>query len=438
MARLDIEALDVQHNWHPCAQLKNHERHAPLVVEGAEGCYIELQSGRRLIDATASWWCKTLGHAHPRLQSALLKQMQRFEHVMFAGTTCDVIAQLSKRLGQMMPGLTRVFYAGDGACAVEIAMKMSLHYRFALGDKRRVRFAALCNGYHGETAAALSVTDVSWLNVKPYQSLCFEPVLIEPLYVSGCQDAGWHDASQHWFSTELQLLGYKDQLTAIIIEPVVQAAAGMKIISADFLRRLATFAKQHGIHLIADEIMTGFGRTGEWLACQHAAIEPDFVCLGKGITSGWLPFSAVLASDAVYQALYLDTESSPPFLHSHTYSGNALGASLALATIEVIEQQQLLKGVKALAVGMQALMQDIADRSGCLQRVRGIGAVVAADVVLSSNTCGIGERLAQQAIRQGALLRPIGNTVYWTPPLTIESSTLEQLAQASFQALKAL
>lgn len=430
-------ALDKQYIWHPCSQMKDYEQFPPLVVKRAHGSYIELSDGTKLIDAISSWWCKSLGHGHPALKEALLRQLDQFEHVMFAHTTHEAIAELSHSLSHLMPGLNKTFYAGDGSCAVEIALKMSLHYHQLAGQSQKTRFIALKNGYHGETSGALSVSDLG-IYRDPYRAMLFDPVLIEPLYVSGNTDPAWNDAQAHWQKIEPILLACCEETTAIIVEPIVQGAGGMKVYSQDFLARLATFAKAHDIHLIADEIMTGIGRTGKMLASEHANITPDFICLSKGLTSGWMPFSVVLTTEAIYQAFYDDYEKGKSFLHSHTYSGHALGASLALATLQVMEQECLCTKSEHLQSIMRGFMETIASETGLLHNIRGIGSIIAADLVKDRLPPRAGYRLYHEAVKLGALLRPIGNTVYWMPPFTISHAELEALHHITLQAVKRL
>jgi adenosylmethionine-8-amino-7-oxononanoate aminotransferase len=417
--------------------MKDYEQFKPLVIKSAYGSYLELSNGNKIIDAISSWWCKSLGHNHPQLKQALLNQVEKFEHVIFANTTHENITKLSEKLTTLMPHLGKVFYAGDGSCAVEIAMKMSLHYRVLEGSTRKRKFIALKNGYHGETSGALSVSDLG-LYRAPYRAMLFEPILVEPLYVSGADDPAWHNSECHWHKVEKKLTKYCDQATAIIVEPILQGAGGMNVYSQDFLHRLANFAKKHDTHLIADEIMTGIGRTGKMLACEHASIKPDFVCLSKGLTSGWIPFSAVLTTNAIYNAFYNDYELGKSFLHSHTYSGNALGVSLALATLEVIEQEELLSQAAERQTMMRQEFEKIADKTGQLTNIRGIGSVVAADLIDENLPSRAGSRLYQEAVRQGALLRPLGNTIYWLPPLNIGLETLSRLAEITLSSLQSV
>lgn len=411
--------------WHPCSQMKDYEHFKPLPIKSAQGSYLELQDGRKVIDAISSWWCKSLGHNHPALKAALLKQLDKFEHVILANTTNETIEKLSAKLASLMPHLNKVFYAGDGSCAIEIAMKMSLHTRVICGEQQRKNFIALKNGYHGETVGALSMSDVG-LYKKPYADLLFTPEFIEPPYVANTDDPLWHNASEHWQYIKKQLEPLAKTTTAIMFEPIVQGAGGMLIYSQDFLRRLCTWATENNIHLIADEIMTGIGRTGKMLACEHANVKPDFVCLSKGLTSGWLPFSAVLTTDTIYDTFYDDYETGKAFLHSHTYCGNALGASVALATLEVIENENLCERAQALQTIMVENLKNISEKTGALHNLRGIGAIVAADLIHDKPR--LGYKIFQEAVKRGALLRPLGNTLYWMPPLTISEATLSQLS----------
>lgn len=429
-----IQNLDFRLNWHPCSQMKDYESFKPLVIKKAYDCYFELADGRKVIDAISSWWCKSLGHNHPLLKEALIDQVQQFEHVIFANTTNEVIVKLSQKLASISPGLNKVFYAGDGSSAIEIAMKMSLHSRIVQGNHKRQKFISLKNGYHGETIGAMSVSDLG-LYRRPYSALLFEPILIEPLYVTGITDPKWHDGADYWASIEKTLETYKNSVTAIICEPIVQGAGGMKIYSPDFLRRMHAFAKANDIHLIADEIMTGIGRTGKMLACEHAGINPDFVCLSKGLTSGWVPFSAVLTTQKIYDVFYNDYDTGNSFLHSHTFSGNAIGARLALKTLEIIEKAQLCKKANTLGITMHRYFEEIADETKALKNIRSLGAIVAADLVYSDPNSRSAYSLYQKAIQLGAFLRPLGNTIYWMPPLTISEETLLELRGITHRAI---
>lgn len=330
----------------------------------------------------------------------------------------------------------KVFYASEGSCAIEIALKMSLHTRKITGEHARQKIMALGNGYHGETSLALSVSDLG-LYKSPYQAVLVDMLFLRNLpYVHHQSDPLWNDCSEYWPAIEQQLNSHQKILTAIIVELIVQGAGGMLIYSKDFLTRLRKWTQENNIHLIADEIMTGLGRTGLPLACQHAQIEPDILCLGKGLTSGFLPLSAVLTNDVIYDLFYDDYEKGNSFLHSHTYSGNALAISVALKCFEVMECENIYENVKQNEKLLKELMEDIADTTGKLKNIRSIGAIVAADLITSHPSQRIGYAVYQNAVKLGALLRPLGNTVYWLPPLNITQETLYQLKEITQNAIQ--
>lgn len=426
---------DHQHVWHPCSQMKDYEIFKPLIIERAEGNYFHLSDGRKIIDAISSWWCKSLGHSNPRLKQALLRQLDQFEHVILANTTNEAVVQLSEKLASLTNTLNKVFYASDGSCAIEIALKMSLHTRKIQGDSHRNRFIALSHSYHGETAGALSVSDLG-LYRAPYESVLFQANFLSPIpYVNSRQDALWTNCNDHWETLLKQLEPLAKSTTAIIVEPIVQGASGMKIYSQNLLQKLRLWTQEHNIHLIADEILTGLGRTGKMLACEHANIEPDFLCLAKGLTAGWLPLSCVITSDTIYNLFYDDYESGKSFLHSHTHSGNALAVGVALETLKILEEENICEQVSKLEKTLLNSMLNIAEETGKLKNVRSIGAIVAADLIVDNPQQRTGFEVFKKAVQLGAFLRPIGNTVYWLPPLNIDQQTLHQLAKITQEAI---
>lgn len=421
--------------WHPCTAMKSHEKMPPLPVERALGCHLTLKDGRSLFDAISSWWCKSLGHGHPRLRKALMTQMEKFEHVILAGTTNDTIVKLSEQLTTLLPSLQKVFYASDGSCAVEIALKMSVHARVQQHQTHKNQFLCLENGYHGETLGALSVSDLG-LYQAPYKGLLFKRHVLRGIpYVHGESDAAWKDAGDAFDQIKAGLDEKAASLTAVIFEPIIQGAGGMKIISADFLRRLTAWAKANDVHVIADEIMTGFARTGKMLASEHCQSQPDFVCLSKGMTSGWLPMSAVVTTNAIYELFYSE-DPARAFLHSHTYSGNALAAAVALETLRVIKEERLVDRAVDIGARMRSAMEGIQQETGYLGRVRGMGAMVAADVILPSSWQGsLANKVMQISPQYGVYLRPLGRTLYWMPPLIASDDALDCLAQATKKTL---
>lgn len=426
---------DLQHIWHPCTQMKDFEQYPPLIIERAEGSYLYTDRGP-VIDAISSWWCKSLGHGFPAVVAAIRAQLSRFEHVMSADTTHPLIVELAALLAEIS-GLQHVFFASDGSSAVEIAMKLALQANQLQGRPERKHFVALKNSYHGETLATLSISDLG-IYKKPFTEFGVPCHFLQQLpYVYGIEDPLWQSCESEWALTKQTLETMKDTVCAIIVEPIIQGAGGMRCYSADFLRQLAHFAKDNNIYLIADEIMTGFGRTGKWLACQHAGIIPDMICLSKGLTAGSLPLSCVLIDNPIFELFYQDYNHGNNFLHSHTHSGNALAVSAALATLKAMQQEGINERAQALGQCMQHYFSDIATQTGKIKNIRSIGGMVAGDLEGLAEK-RIGYQLHQEALKRGAMLRPLGNTLYWLPPLTTDNSTIEKLADITFNAIEAL
>lgn len=423
---------DLNHIWHPCAQMKDFEACPPLVVERAQGSYLYTNKGP-LIDAISSWWCKSLGHGHPNVLAAISEQLERFEHVIATNTTHLPLVEL----GEELTKLTRkphVFFGSDGSSAVEIAMKLAIHANQIKGFPQKNQFIALKNGYHGETLGTMSVSDLG-LYKAPYTSFNLKCHFIESIpYVSGKHDPLWSDCGSYWSSLESELDKLSEVTCAVILEPLVQGAGGMLCYSADFLNKIAGWAKKNDIYLIADEIMTGIGRTGTWLASEHAQVEPDLICLSKGLTSGSIPFSCVMIDKAIYDLFYAEYRSGRSFLHSHTYSANPLGVSAALATLKTLQEEQILARVGELEYQMRHALNQVAQSSGKLSNIRGIGGIIAAD--LEDTGDRIGYKVYQQALTHGALIRPIGTTLYWLPPLNTNKDIIGKLAEITLHSIE--
>jgi adenosylmethionine-8-amino-7-oxononanoate aminotransferase len=435
---MNIIQRDLQHHWHPCSQMKDYETFSPLIIKRAKGCILELQNGQYLIDAISSWWCKPLGHGHPRLKKALLKQLNKYEHVLAVNTCQEPLVTLSEKLCNLTKTLKKVFFASEGSSAVEIALKMSLHARKNRGESHRNQFIAFENGYHGETCMALAVSDVG-LYREPYQALFPSVSHLKPIpYINSSEDPLWEDCSSIWPMIESNLNQQVDTLCAIIFEPIIQGSTGMRLYSQDFLRRLQQWAKKNQVYLIADEIMTGLGRTGYPLACQYANIEPDFICLSKGLTGGFLPMSAVLTTNEIYQLFYDDYEKNKSFLHSHTFSGNALAAAVAVECLNILEDEDIYQRVRTRESHLRACMNEVANKTTRLNNIRGIGGIIAADLVLEPDkpAARYGYRVYQEAVKLGALLRPLGNTIYWLPPLNITTKVLMDLKDITIAAIQ--
>src|SRR5450631_604722 len=332
-----LAARDLRVLWHPCTQMKDHETLPLVAIKRGEGAWLEDFDGKRYLDAICSWWVNLFGHANPRINAALRDQLNQLEHVIFAGFTHEPAVRLAEQLVSLAPpGMTRCFFADNGSAAVDAVIIKNNHYWRNHGKPRKTRFITLANSYHGETLGALAVG-----NVELYKSL-YKPLLMEVLtapspdcYFRGPGDS-WEEHSLKMFDhMERMLEGHADEVAAVIVEPLVQCAGGMRMYHAAYLTRLRAACDRHGVHLIADEIAVGFGRTGTMFACEQAGISPDFMCLSKGLTGGYLPLSVVVTTDDVYDAFYDDYANLTAFLHSHSYTGNPLACTAALATLDI-------------------------------------------------------------------------------------------------------
>lgn len=466
---VDLVARDLAVFWHPCSQMRDYEVFPPLVVTSARGVRLRLDDGREILDAISSWWCKALGHGHPRLAAALRAQQDAFEHVITANTTSAPLVRFCERLlsaanglpssawgpsappGRRLGHFGKVFLADNGSTAVEIALKMALQAQAQRGAPQRTRFVALENAYHGETAGTLSIGDLD-LYAAPYRSLCFTAGRLTGLpYRSGPADPAWLDGGAEWPAIEAALDAQAPTLAAIVYEPILQAAGGMVFFSPDLLRRLRGWADAHGVFLIADEIAAGMGRLGAVLASHLAdgpgristAALPDFAVLSKGLTAGVLPLSAVLTTDAIYDLFVSDYAEGRAFLHSNTYTGNALAVAVGLAVLDVFAEEDLLGRVSAHAPHIVAALQKIAAERPYLRNVRGCGMVGAVDICDTSGRPldarrRTGWHVYREAVRRGALLRPLGDTMYLFPPLTTTQAELDEMAAILGDSLDAV
>ena len=416
--------------WHPCTQMKSHENLPLIPIQTGEGAWLYDFDGKRYLDAVSSWWVNLFGHNNPRIKAAIKLQLDKLEHVMLAGFTHEPVVQLSERLSALT-GLGHCFYASDGASATEIALKMSFHYWRNLGYDKKNQFISLQNSYHGETLGALSVTDVA-LFKDTYAPLLRQSVQM-PSPDWRLAEAG-ESAEAYALRCAAVLESYLAQhhgaTAAFIIEPLVQGAAGMAMYDAIYLKRAREICDRYQVHLIADEIAVGFGRTGTFFACEQAAIKPDFMCLSKGITGGYLPLSVVLTTDQVYQAFY-DDSVARGFLHSHSYTGNALACSAALATLDIFEQDDVLHGNQVKTAYMNAKMQVLTDLP--IKYLRNTGMIWAFDV--QTGDTNFPRQFYQAALQEGLLLRPIGNTVYFMPPYVIAEAEMDWLIEQTRELL---
>ena len=417
--------------WHPCTQMKDFEKVPPQNISKTHGSYIYTEDGKKLFDATSSWWCKSLGHRHPDIISNLKKQLDYFEHTIFANTTNRQIKQFSKKICDLT-GFDKTLYASDGSCAVEIAIKMTIHLRKLKNQNNKTKFVCLENAYHGETLATMSVSDCG-LYSEPYRDLLFDNITIKNIpYVNGKEDLLWSDAKSYWVNTKKYLEKHKENINALIVEPLCQGAGGMLIYSKDYLQKLCEWCKDNDIYIIFDEIMTGVGRLGKLFAFEYLNLSPDFLCISKGVTSGVIPFSITLTKDKFYNMFYKD-KVSEAFLHSHTHSGNVLGAVAANVVLESFEKYQILSNVSILESRMLEAFQRINKEIPVLKNIRNLGCIIAAD--LDTKVDRLGFEVYKKALNHGVLIRPLGNTIYWFPPLNSTAEDIDNLEEATKRSI---
>ena len=432
-----IAERDLSVLWHPCTQMKDHEWLPMIPIRKGRGVWLEDFDGNRYIDAISSWWVNLFGHANPRINAALGEQLEQLEHVIMAGFTHQPAIELAERLVELTPpGLNRCFYVDNGSSAVEAALKMSYHYWLNLGHKGKHRFVTLSNSYHGETLGALSVGDVA-LYKETYEPLLLE-VLTAPSPDCFHREPGesWEAYSERRFlDMEALLAEHAASISAVIVEPLVQCAGGMRMYHPVYLKRLREACDRHQVHLIADEIAVGFGRTGTLFACEQAGITPDILCLSKGITGGYLPLSVVLTSEQTYQAFYDDYENLTAFLQSHSYTGNALGCRAALATLDIFRQDDVITRNRELARVMAESTAHLSDHPHVAE-VRQHGMILAIEMIRDKAAREPypwqerrGLKVYQHALGRGALLRPLGNVIYFMPPYVITPEEIRTLAE---------
>jgi adenosylmethionine-8-amino-7-oxononanoate aminotransferase len=440
-----IAARDLAVVWHPCTQMHDHERLPLVPIERGEGVWLYDFEGRRYLDGISSWWVNLFGHANPRINAALAAQAARLEHVLLAGFTHEPALQLAEALTALAPaGLVRCFFADNGSAAVEVAVKMSFHYWQNLGRPGKRRFVTLSNSYHGETLGALAVGDVE-LYKKVYQPLLMDVITVPSPDCHGrAPGESWEAHSRRMFAPmEATLAERAGEIAAVIVEPLVQCAGSMRMYHPVYLKLLREACDRHDVLLIADEIAVGFGRTGTLFACEQAGIRPDFMCLSKGLTAGYLPLSVVLTTDSVYQAFYDEYVKLTAFLHSHSYTGNPLACAVALETMRIFRDDDVIARNKALARRMADALSPLAEHPQVAE-VRQTGMIAAVEFVKDRTTGERhdwrerrGLRAYQYALGRGALLRPIGNVVYLMPPYVITPDEIDWLAGVAAGAVDA-
>ncbi|MGB1058998.1 MAG: adenosylmethionine--8-amino-7-oxononanoate transaminase [Ketobacter sp.] len=435
---------DLKVLWHPCTQMKDHETLPLIPIKKGEGIWLEDFDGNRYMDVVSSWWVNLFGHANPRINNRVKEQLDNLEHVILAGFSHEPVIQLSERLVNITPkGLSRCFYADNGSSGIEVALKMSFHYWLNMGNTRKTKFVTLSNSYHGETLAALAVGSVE-LYKKTYEPLLMTTFTApSPDCYNRVAGESWEDYSLRKFAEMDALLAENhEEICAVIVEPLIQCAGTMRMYHPIYLKKLREACNRYNVHLIADEIAVGFGRTGTLFACEQADIVPDFMCLSKGLTAGYLPLCAVLTHDRIYDAFYDDYDTLRGFLHSHSYTGNPLACAAALATLDIFEQDNVIANNQKLIQKMADATAHFSDHPHVAE-VRQTGMVLAIEMVKNKADKTPypwqerrGLKVYEHGLKNQALLRPLGSVVYFMPPYIITEEQIDHLAKVAWEGIE--
>lgn len=437
------ESRDLEYIWHPAAQMKDYEELPPMVIERAKGVWLYDVHGKKYLDIISSWWCNLFGHCNPIINQAVKEQIDRLEHVIFANFSNEPAIRLAEELARIVPkGLAKFHFNDNGSSAVEAGLKMCFQYHLQTGHPERQKFMCLSEGYHGETIGALSVGSLD-LYAQMYKPMMMENIHVEAPDCFRCPYGEDRDHCQCecFEHAEKAFAAHSKETAAIIVEPLLQGSAGMRVYPPLYLKKLRKLCDETGVLLIADEIATGFGRTGRMFACDHAGIAPDIMTISKGLTGGYLPMSVTVTTQAIYDAFYADYSEGKAFVHSHTYAGNPLASAAALAVQRIFRTQPIFENASVNAKWLTARMEAELLPHPNVGEIRHIGLIHALELVADKKTKAplpaakrTGYEIYRRALAHGLLLRPIGDVLYFNPPLNItqpELDTALNLAQTA-------
>lgn len=426
----ELRQRDIRYLWHPYTEITSFEASEFPIVDRAQGCSLFDIDGRELLDGISSWWCVNLGHSHPRLVRAIQEQAERLQHTLLGGMSHPAAIALAERLARIAPaGLGHALFASDGTSAVEAALKIALQYWTNLGESGRTQFIALEEGYHGDSLGAVGVGYVEAFH-KPFAGAIRPAFRALSPHCNRCPlGLSPERCSVECFDSMERLIGdHHRECAAVIVEPLCQAAGGMRIYPEEYLRRLRAACSQRGLLLIADEIAVGMGRTGRCFACERAGVAPDVMTLGKGLTGGLLPMSATLVSDAVYDSFRADGDRARTFFHGHTFCGNPITSALALAALDVYEEEKVLERLGPRILQLDEGMRRIAEGLGG-SPLRSLGMIAAVEIADAAGGAARAKAIARRAVELGLLIRPLGSTVYLWPPLTCTEGELGRMLE---------
>lgn len=440
-----LQSKDLKYIWHPCSQMKDYEEFPPIIIDRGQGVFLYDAQGKRYLDAVSSWWVNLFGHSNKRINKAIQRQVEKLEHAIFVNFSHEPAIELAERIVNITPkGLNKVFFADNGSSAIEVAIKLSFQYFQQTGKTKKTKFIAVTNAYHGETLGALSVGDIDL-----YSSI-YKPLLLNTYKVEGpdcfrCRyklDRKTCNA-QCFEHMERAIKENHEEIAGAIIEPMVQGAAGMKIYSPIYLKKLRKICNKYDIHFIADEIAVGFGRTGKMYACEHSGISPDIMCVSKGLTAGYLPLSLTLMTDKIYDAFYDEYTTLKAFLHSHSYTGNPIGCAVACETLNIFEDEKILEKNRIKSDIIREKVQEKLMDIPYVGEFRQLGMIGAVELVKNRETKEgfdwkerVGYKVYKNALKHGVLLRPLGNVVYFMPPYVINEEEIDLMVDVARRSIK--
>ncbi|TLD84930.1 adenosylmethionine--8-amino-7-oxononanoate transaminase [Helicobacter trogontum] len=423
-----LATLDLAHIWHPCTQMKDHERLPIIPIKKAKGIYLYDFNDRGYIDCVSSWWVNLFGHCNDYINAAVKSQLDNLEHVILAGFSHEPIITLSKRLCEMLPQpLNKCFYADNGSSAIEVALKMSFHYFRNLKENRNL-FLSLSNSYHGETIGTLSVGDVSLYKET------YAPILLKTLRTD-VPTTQFGDYANALENLETKLKEHGEKICAFILEPLIQCAGNMHMYNKEYIKEAVKLCKKYGIQIIFDEIAVGFGRTGSMFALEQCDVVPDYLCLSKGISGGYMPLSVVITSDSIYDVFYAPYSTYKAFLHSHSYTGNTLACAAANAVLDIFQHDNIIEKNKQLSLFMQKEFEVLRE-SHRVMNMRICGMVVAFEVMTEKERPNI--LIFEEGLKRGLLLRPLGNTIYFMPPYIITQDSISHVVKSLKEIIELL
>ena len=437
----ELQKKDLEYVFHPCAQMKDFEEIPPLVIKKGDGLYLIDEDGNRYMDCISSWWVNLFGHCNERINKVVTEQVNTLEHVIFANFAHEPAALLCEELTKVLPnGINKFLFSDNGSSCIEMALKLSFQYHLQTGNPQKTKFISLENAYHGETIGALGVGDVD-IFTETYRPLIKEGRKVRVPYVDSnlSQDEFTKLEDECIEELEELIIANHNEIACMIVEPMVQGAAGIKIYSARFLKAARDLTKKYNIHLIDDEIAMGFGRTGKMFACEHAGIEPDMMCIAKGLSSGYYPIAMLCITTKIFNAFYADYKDGKSFLHSHTYSGNPLGCRIALEVLRIFKEDDILKTVNEKGTYLKNQMEKIFKNKPYVKDIRNIGLIGA--IELKDDVAPgvrVGRKIYDIALKKGVFVRPLGNTIYFMPPYVITHEEIDKMLDVCEQSINEL